>query len=110
MLPTHIGGGSSQGGGVNANNFTTNDPESGGGGLSHSFIDDNDENKYRTKEKSFLPPGGTHMRQLFFISLHAKESESGVRGGAIFRRRFVLSMAGRESRLRGRERGRGSPG
>jgi hypothetical protein len=50
MLPTHIGGGSGQGGGVNANNFTTNDPESGGGGLSHSFIDDNDENKYRTKE------------------------------------------------------------
>ena len=109
MLPTHIGGGSGQGGGVNANNFTTNDPESGGGGLSHSFIDDNDENKYRTKEKSFPPRRDAHAAT-FFISLHAKESESGVRGGAIFRRRFVLSMAGRESRLRGRERGRGSPG
>ena len=74
MLPTHIGGGSGQGGGVNANNFTTNDPESGGGGLSHSFIDDNDENKYRTKEKSFLPPGGTHMRQLFLFLFTQKKA------------------------------------
>ena len=73
MLPTHIGGGSGQGGGVNANNFTTNDPESGGG-LSHSFIDDNDENKYRTKEKSFLPPGGTHMRQLFLFLFTQKKA------------------------------------
>ena len=74
MLPTHTGGGSGQGGGVNANNFTTNDPESGGGGLSHSFIDDNDENKYRTKEKSFLPPGGTHMRQLFLFLFTQKKA------------------------------------
>ena len=74
MLPTHIGGGSGQGGGVNANNFTTNDPESGGGGLSHSFIDDNDENKYRTKEKSFLPPGGTQTRQLFLFLFTQKQA------------------------------------
>lgn len=73
MLPTHIGGGSGQGGGVNASTFTTNDPESGGG-ASHSFIDDNDENKYRTKEKSFLPPGGTHMRQLFLFLFTQKKA------------------------------------
>jgi|TARA_B100001540_G_scaffold149675_2_gene132759 hypothetical protein len=78
MLPTHIGGN----GGIAR---MSDDPESGGSGgggtvnynnnyAPSSLKDDNDENKYRTKDKlSFLPPG-TPMRQLFLFLFTQKKA------------------------------------
>ena len=63
----------------------SDDPESGGSGgggtvnynnnyAPSSLKDDNDENKYRTKDKlSFLPPG-TPMRQLFLFLFTQKKA------------------------------------
>jgi len=75
MLPTHIGGNNGGGG---KNGKLLFDPESGAAHASSSLLssaeNDNDENKYRTKEKSFLPAGGTKMRSLFLFLFTQKKA------------------------------------
>ena len=80
----------------------SDDPESGGSGgggtvnynnnyAPSSLKDDNDENKYRTKDKlSFLPPG-TPMRQLFLFLFRKRKREWRL-SCSIFRRGYVFRL------------------